>query len=154
LTNWLTAKTPTVSSELPFAITDNVIESFANFCRVDLLRSPKTVKEYVNYLKRHVKEMGNLISATKIRTFLSIVGNKYPNPGTHRAYLCMIKVFCRDFLGRGEWVATLKFPKIKVNVITDLPDRKQLTAFFKALPHDTAKAVLVDCIRARFSALR
>ena len=156
MTNWLTARRSAQKqlsfikqhqiAEIYVAITQTMIDAFANFCRIDLLRSPKTVKEHVNHLKRYVKEMGVSINAAKIRDFLSKIRNKYPNPRTHRAYLCMLKVFCRDFLGKGEWVATLKFPKIKPNIITELPNKEQLTQFFNALPHDKAKAIfLIYC---------
>jgi intergrase/recombinase len=143
LTDWLTALRHQGSLATSFTIADSVIDSFAMFCRIDLLRSHKTIKEHVNCLKRYVKEMGNDIDATRIRDFLFKIRSKYPNPRTHRAYLCMVKVFCRDFLGKGEWVATLKFPKIKPNIIIDLPNRQQLTEFFNALPHDKAKAAFL-----------
>lgn len=87
--------------------------------------------------------MGNVIDAVKIRDFLNLIRTQYPNPRTYRWYLCALKVFCRDFLCKGEWVATLKFPKIRVNLITDLPSRQQLTLFFNALPHDKAKAIFL-----------
>jgi intergrase/recombinase len=124
-------------------ISGAMIESFAMFCRIDLLRSPKTVKEHVNSLRRYVKRSGNTINATKIRDFLLRIRSEYPNPRTHRAYLCMFKVFCRDFLGKDEWVATLKFPRIRLKIILDLPNREQLTRFFDALPHDKAKTVFL-----------
>jgi hypothetical protein len=125
MTDWLTAisgSTPSDPSIGAFTITDAVIEAFGVFCRVDLVRSAKTIKEHCNYLKRYVKEMGVVIDGARIRNFLFRIRNKYPNPRTHRAYLYMLKVFCRDFLKHGEWVSTLKFPRIKPNIITDLPD--------------------------------
>ena len=137
MTDWLTAVKD--GSKSVVVISDTVIDGFARFCRVDLLRSPKTVKDHVNNLKRYIKEMDNIIDATRIRDFLFKIRNTYPNPRTHRSYLCMLKVFCRDFLGKGDWVATLKFPKIKVSIITNLPDRQQLGQFFNALPNDKAK---------------
>jgi intergrase/recombinase len=116
------------------------------FCKVDLLRSKKTIKEHINNLKRYVKKMGSLIDAAKIREFLFCIRNKYHNPRTYRSYLCTLRVFCRDFLKHGEWVQTLKFPKIKQNIITDLPTKQLLKAFFEALPNDKAKAAfLVYC---------
>jgi integrase len=143
LTDWLTARASTVSSELPFTITDNVLERFSMFCRIDLLRSKKSIKMHINALKRYIRMMGSAIDAVKIRDFLSRIRTQYPNPRTYRWYLCALKVFCRDFLNKGEWVATLKFPKIKVNLITDLPTRQQLTQFFSALPNDKAKTIFL-----------
>ena len=139
LTDWLTAVRDGSKS---LVITDTVIERFAMFCNIDLLRSPKTIKDHVNCLKRYVKEMGNIIDAARIRDFLFKIRNTYPNPRTHRSYLCMLKVFCRDFLGKGEWVATLKFPKIKVNIIIDLPDREQLSQFFNAKITPDMRAII------------
>jgi intergrase/recombinase len=127
-------------------ITIEILNDFAMFCKVDLLRSQKTIKEHRNNLKRYVKVMGSLIDASKIRDFLFYIRNKYSNPRTYRSYLCTLKVFCRDYLKHGEWVQTLKFPKITQAIITDLPTKQQLRDFFNALPHDKAKvAFLVYC---------
>ena len=87
--------------------------------------------------------MGSLINAGQIRDFLLYIRNNYTNPRTYRSYLCTLRVFCRDFLNQGEWVATLRFPKIKPKIIIDLPNREQITRFFNALPHDKAKAVFL-----------
>jgi integrase len=124
-------------------ITDEVLQEFAMFCKVDLLRSRKTIKEHVNNLKRYARVMGSLINAGQIRDFLLYIRNNYTNPRTYRSYLCTLRVFCRDFLNQGEWVATLRFPKIKPKIIIDLPKREQITRFFNALPHDKAKAVFL-----------
>lgn len=116
------------------------------FCKVNLLRSHKTIKEHVNCLKRYSKEMGDTIDANKIRDFLSKIRTKYPNPRTYRLYLCAFKVFCRDFLKREDWAKTLRFPRISPKIITDLPSKEQLRTFFSALPNDRAKtAFLVYC---------
>ena len=124
-------------------ITEKILQEFAVFCKIDLLRSKKTIKEHVNNLKRYVKVKGTLINAEQIRDFLLYIRNNYSNPRTYRSYLCTLRVFCRDFLKRGEWVKTLRFPKIKPKIIIDLPDREQLTRFFNALPHDKAKTVFL-----------
>jgi len=142
LTDWLTARHQGFSHS-SFSITDAVLSDFAMFCRIDLVRSAKTIKMHLHALRRYVSVMGNTINATTIRDFLFKIRNTYSNPRTYRWYLCALKVFCRDFLGKGEWVATLKFPRIKPNIITELPNRQQLTQFFNALPHDKAKAIFL-----------
>ena len=93
-------------------ITDKMLQDFAMFCKVDLLRARKTIKEHVNNLKRYRKAMGSLIDAAKIRKFLFYIRSKYSNPRTYRSYLCTLKVFCRDFLKEDEWVESLRFPRI------------------------------------------
>jgi len=143
LTDWLTALRHQGFSDSSFTITDAVLDDFAMFCRIDLVRSAKTIKMHLNALRRYINEMGNIISAKTIRDFLFEIRSNYPNPRTYRWYLCALKVFCRDFLGKGEWVATLKFPRIKPNIITELPNREQLTLFFNALPNDKAKAAFL-----------
>jgi intergrase/recombinase len=142
LTDWLTA---THGSKSPYSvvITDAMLENFARFCRIDLVRSAKCIKMHLNAMRRYVREMGNTIDANRIRDFLFKIRSNYPNPRTYRWYLCALKIFCRDFLGKGEWVATLKFPRIKPSIILELPDKQQLTQFFKALPNDKAKAIFL-----------
>jgi len=142
LTDWLTA-THGSKSPCSVVITDATLEDFAIFCRIDLVRSTKCIKMHLTAMKRYVREMGNTIDAARIRGFLFKIRSNYPNPRTYRWYLCALKIFCRDFLGRSEWVATLKFPRIKPNIITELPDRQQLTQFFNALPNDKAKAIFL-----------
>jgi hypothetical protein len=93
-------------------ITREVLEDFTMFCKVDLPRSEKTIKEHINNLKRYVKVKGSLINAEQVRDILLYVRNNYSNPRTYRSYLCTLKVFCRDFLKKGEWVKSLRFPKI------------------------------------------
>lgn len=129
-------------------ITNEILQDFAMFCKVDLLRSKKTIKEHINNLKRYFMVMGSQIDATKIWEFLFFIRNKYPNPRTYRSYLCTLRVFCRDFLKCGEWVQTLKFPRIKPNIITDLPTKTELREFFYALPHDKAKAAFWSIVQA------
>ena len=145
MTNWLTARSGSKSDSCVI-ITDSMLDAFARFCRIDLVRSTKSIKMHLSALKRYIKEMGSIIDANLIRDFLSKIRHNYPNPRTYRWYLCALKVFVRDFLRKGEWVATLKFPRIKPKIIVDLPERKQLTHFFNSLPNNKAKAIfLIYC---------
>jgi intergrase/recombinase len=146
MTDWLTAmegNIPLNSSDRAFTITDSVLDSFAVFCRVDLQRANKTIKMHINALKRYIREMGNTIDANRIRAWLFKYRNKNVNPRTYRWFLCAIKVFCRDYLKRTEWVQTLKFPRIDLKLITQLPSEEELRQFFNALPHDRAKAIFL-----------
>ena len=146
MTDWLTAmkgSIPLDSSDRAFAITDSVLDNFAMFCRVDLQRANKTVKMHINALKRYTREMGNTIDATKIRNWLFKYRNKNINPRTYRWFLCAIKVFCRDYLKKGEWVQTLKFPRIDLKLITQLPTKDELKQFFEALPNTKARTVFL-----------
>ena len=61
-------------------ITEGVLQDSAMFCKVDLLRAPKTIKEHINNLKRYVKVMGSFFNAIKIRDFLYYIRSKYSNP--------------------------------------------------------------------------
>jgi len=74
-------------------ITNEVLQEFAMFCKIDLLRSKKTIKEHINNLKRYVKVKGLLINSDQIRDFLLHVRNNYSNPRTYRSYLCTLRVF-------------------------------------------------------------
>ena len=146
MTDWLTAikgSIPLNPSGGAFTITDSVLDSFGMFCRVDLQRSNKTIKMHINALRRYTREMGNTIDATKIRVWLFKYRNKNVNPRTYRWFLCAIKVFCRDYLKRAEWVQTLKFPRIDLKLITQLPSKEELRQFFNALPQDKAKAIFL-----------
>jgi len=113
------------------------------FCRVDLQRASKTVKMHIQALRRYTREMGNTIDSNKIRAWLYKYRNTNTNPRTYRWFLCAIKVFCRDYLKKGEWVATLKFPRIDLKLITQLPSKEEFQQFFNALPHDKAKAIFL-----------
>jgi hypothetical protein len=104
-----------------------LLDDLARFCRIDLVRSAKCIKMHLTAMRRYVREMGNTINATTIRDFLFKIRSNYPNPRTYRWYLCALKVFCRDFLKQPDWVDTLKFPRIKLSLITNLPDKEQLT---------------------------
>jgi site-specific recombinase XerD len=130
-------------SQQAFTITSQALEAFSVFCRVDLQRSDKTVKMHINALRRFSKEMGNTIDANKIRTWLCKYRNNNVNPRTYRWFLCAIKVFCRDYLRMPQWVETLKFPRIDLKLITQLPSKEQLTAFYHALPHGKARAIFL-----------
>jgi len=146
MTDWLTAMKGSMlleSSDKAFTITDSALDSFAMFCRVDLQRADKTVKMHINALRCYTKEMGNTIDAYRIRTWLFKYRSKNVNPRTYRWFLCAIKVFCRDYLKRAEWVQTLKFPRIDLKLITQLPSREELEQFFNALPQDKAKAIFL-----------
>jgi len=146
MTDWLTAtkgSSPLDHSGRAFVITDSVLDSFAMFCRVDLQRANNTVKMHINALRRYTREMGNAIDATKIRSWLFRYRNQNVNPRTYRWFLCAIKVFCRDYLKKAEWVQTLKFPRIDLKLITRLPSKEELKQFFNALPHDKAKAIFL-----------
>jgi hypothetical protein len=127
-------------------ITEEVLQDFAMFCKVDLLRAPKTIKEHINNLKRYVKAMGSFIDTKKIRDFLFYIRSRYSNPRTYRSYLCTLKVFCRDFLKKGEWVESLRFPRIQPKIITDLPSKQYLRTFFNALPNDKAKTAFFGLV--------
>jgi intergrase/recombinase len=142
MTDWLTATNGSKSLQ-SVVITDKMLENFARFCRIDLVRSAKCIKMHLSAMRRYIKEVGNTIDANRIRAFLFKIRSSYPNPRTYRWYLCALKIFCRDFLGRSEWVATLKFPRIKTSIITELPDRQQLKQFFNALSSDKAKAIFL-----------
>ena len=58
-------------------ITNEVLQEFAMFCKVDLLRSKKTIKEDTNNLKRYVKVMGSSINAKQIREIKTAKGTPY-----------------------------------------------------------------------------
>jgi integrase len=146
MTDWLTAtkgNVPLTPSTIAFTITDSVLDGFAMFCRVDLQRANKTVKMHINALRRYTREMGNAMDANRIRMWLFKYRNNNTNPRTYRWFLCAIKVFCRDYLKKGEWVATLKFPRIDLKLITQLPSKDELKQFFNALPNDKAKAIFL-----------
>jgi hypothetical protein len=112
-------------------ITNEALQEFAAFCKVDLLRARKTIKEHINNLKRYRKVMGSFIDAKKIREFLFYIRSRYSNPRTYRSYLCTLKVFSRDFLKRGQWVESLRFPRIQPKMIIYLPSKQQLCALFR-----------------------
>jgi hypothetical protein len=113
------------------------------FCKVDVLGARKTINEHGNNLKRYTQIVGSFIDAAKIRDFLFQIRNKHSNPRTYRSYLFTLKVFCRDFLKKGEWVESLRFPRIQPKIIITLPSKQQLRAFFIELLNDRAKSAIL-----------
>jgi integrase len=93
-------------------------------------------------LNRYVKTMGCEIDGERIRQWLLRVREEAGSPKTYAWCLCGIKALAK-FLNKEEWVKTLRFPKIKPSIIIDLPDKRQLQAFFNALPNVKAKAIFL-----------
>jgi len=57
--------------------------------------------------------------------------------------MCNQSVLPRDYLKKAEWVQTLKFPRIDLKLITQLPTKDELAQFFEALPNTKAKTVFL-----------
>ncbi|MGQ9778234.1 MAG: tyrosine-type recombinase/integrase [Thermodesulfobacteriota bacterium] len=110
---------------------------------VDRQLGERTVERYILELKRlfRISEF-NPLKATKldIRNYLKnlkdIPANSYAN------VLKTLRVFYRDYLGRGEVIEGFRFPSRPFNAII-IPSKKDLQAFYHWLREPLAKALFL-----------
>jgi len=105
---------------------------------VDSQLSERTIKGHVWQLNRFQRWLdGRDVTVEVIREYLARF--KPMSPRTYANVLKALKVYFRDFLGRGDLVETFKFPTYPIEV-KQVPTREQLRQFYAALetPRDRA----------------
>ncbi|MGQ9596395.1 MAG: tyrosine-type recombinase/integrase [Thermoproteota archaeon] len=120
-----------------------IFEGFRDYLFVDRQLGERTVERYILELKRlfRISEF-NPLKATKldIRNYLKnlkdIPANSYAN------VLKTLRVFYRDYLGRGEVIEGFRFPSRPFNAII-IPSKKDLQAFYHWLREPLAKALFL-----------
>lgn len=110
---------------------DKQMAKFKDFLEVDQELAERTVYGHVWLIGRFsswIKDRA--ITRETIREYLKHL--KRENPGEYKNTLSALKKFFRDFQGRGDLVATFKFPG-KQFPLKRIPTKKKLQKFYKAL---------------------
>ncbi len=101
-------------------------QDFEKFLRLQKSLSERTVENHI------INTNVFLRSDLSIEDFLLDIKNTR-SVSTYRDYLCTFKVLFRDYLKQPRLVEDFKFPKKQCKPKI-LPSKKQLKAFYKALP--------------------
>jgi len=108
-----------------------LLAKFRDFLKVDLQRGWWTVAGHTQAIGRFLRWLkGRPISRDVIRSYLDLYRDK--EPYTYANQLKALKVFFRDFLGRGDLTATFKFPRKGIEV-KRIPGKDKLQAFYRSL---------------------
>ena len=139
-------KASTLSSTTYFSVgetdTFKLLESFVEFCAVDLHLASGTVKNHVYNVKEFLsfvhKPLGD-VCVEDVRVFLKryVGANSY----TYANKLKSLRRFLGDFLGYG-WIRNFKIPKGQFRPKI-LPDKSGLRRFFECLRGDMYKALFL-----------
>jgi integrase len=111
------------------------------FCTVDLSLTKKTARAHHRQVKRFLAWLNDAeVTRESIRAYLE---NFTCNaPSTRANILKAFRRFFRDFLGRGELVATFKLPRQEFRPKT-VPTKEELKRFCAALQMPCEKAVFL-----------
>ena len=112
------------------ALEDVQLKKFREFLEVDLNRAERTVYGHVWQISRFRDWLGDRpITRDTIRQYLLHL--KQENPGEYKNSLSALKVYFRDFIGRGDLVATFKFPGKEIE-LKSIPAKTKLQRFYEA----------------------
>jgi len=112
------------------AMSEEGMTKFREFLEVDLQREPRTVYGHVWQLLRFREWLGDRdVTRDVIREYLLYL--KRENPGEYKNSLSALKVYFRDYVGRGDLVATFKFPGKEIPV-KRIPGAEKLRRFHEA----------------------
>ena len=109
--------------------------NFEKFLLVQRNLNKATVKNHVRYLDIFLKSVSkdiHDIEVNDIQDFMLEIKEKR-TLATYKNYLSMLKIFFRDYLGKGDMIKDFKFPKQDVKPKL-LPSNKDLKVFFDSLP--------------------
>jgi len=112
------------------AMSEEGMTKFREFLEVDLQREPRTVYGHVWQLLRFREWLaGRDVTRDVVREYLLYL--KRENPGEYKNSLSALKVYFRDYVGRGDLVATFKFPGKEIPV-KRIPAPEKLRKFYEA----------------------
>ncbi|MDI6820030.1 MAG: tyrosine-type recombinase/integrase [Candidatus Hodarchaeaceae archaeon] len=119
----------------------DVLEKFKKFCTIDLSLSEATAQDHCREIKRFLRWLnGAEVSTDVIRDYLA--GFKDSSASTRANILKAFRRFFRDFLGRGEIVATFKLPRQEFKP-KRVPTKEELKRFYEALKRPFERAVFL-----------
>ncbi len=124
-------------------LNDPRLKEFMEFCRVDLRLAPRTVHGHVweiaRFLRAFNKDLAT-ITREDIRSYLS--GYLDKSPCTYANVVKSLRVFFRDYVGRGDIIATFKLPRREFQP-KHVPSRADLQRFYRALPSVKERALFL-----------
>jgi len=103
------------------------------------------VKNHVGYLDIFLKSVNKEvqdIEVNDIQDFMLGIKEKR-TLATYKNFISMLKIFFRDFLGKGDMIKGFKFPLQYVKP-KFLPSKKDLKIFFDALPSLKYKIIFIS----------
>lgn len=125
------AMATTAGLRLPANTHPGLMTKFKRVLKVDLQLKKLTVNGYAQGAARFMAWLGDkLVTRDTLRDYLDTY--KDAEASTYNNQLKSLKVFCRDYLGRPDLVATFKFRPVPFKPPT-IPPKKQLQQFFWAL---------------------
>ena len=130
---------------IPSLSVKDLLRKYENFCWVDMKYSPRTIKKnmrlirnFLEWLHLHGHVKVNEIQKEHVRLFLRQVNSNH----MYAQYLKSLRSFYRDFLGMPWVVEGFRYPPQAVK-IRSLPSKKELQAFYYALPTIKDKALFL-----------
>jgi len=121
-----------------------LLDDFKRFLEVDLSLDNLTVRSHLINMRAFLRwciSEGRRVDRETLRDFLSL----YRSENTRANYVKAFKRFFRDFLDRGDMVASLRVPKprIQIQPRLDLPSKEEMRQFFNALNSIKYKAMFL-----------
>ena len=109
-----------------------MIADFQSFLQVERQLSKRTVYSHCSYLGKLIKQnRGGDAGLEEIRAFMR--GYMGASVSGYSNALKAMRVFFRDYIGRGDLVEGFKFPATPFKPRT-VPTRKELSEFFEEMP--------------------
>jgi len=125
------AVAPPSACTLPGHLTPAILMKFRRFMTVDLELKPLTIKGHAQAIARLLKWLGDRpVTRDVLRDYLETYKDEAES--TYANQLKSLKVFFRDFIGRGDLVTTFKFPS-KGFEFPRIPPKEKLQEFLHAL---------------------
>jgi integrase/recombinase XerD len=111
---------------------EEVLSDFKTFCMIDLQLTEDTAKNHRAKIRRFLAWVINRgeFSQQAVREYLGQFSGR--NVYTYANHLKSLKVFCRDFLKKPEYVESFKFPTAPFRP-KKIPTKPEIQRFFKSL---------------------
>jgi len=108
----------------------SMLDEFRAFLEVERQLAPKTVYNHVRYIRKLVEKTGGA-NLYEIRDFMR--GYMGGSVSGYSNALKAVKVFFRDYLGRGDLVEGFRFPTVPFKP-RRVPSREELRTFYDEIP--------------------
>jgi site-specific recombinase XerD len=122
---------------------ENILKDFEEYLTVDRQLERETIKKHMIEIKRFFKRADfNPFNAEKvdIRNYLANFKNASPN--TYANVLKTLRIFYRDYLGKGEVIEGFKLPNRPFRRVC-VPSKEELQKFYQWLKEPLARALFL-----------
>jgi len=120
-----------------------ILEDFRDYLTVERRLGKRTVERYMLEIRKLFRKARfDPLRATRLeirdylRNFIDKPANSYAN------VLKALRIFCRDYLGRGEVIEGFRFPSRPFKVVV-IPSEKELQEFYRWLKEPLARALFL-----------